>query len=105
MATKQEPCARGTIFVGFRSTARELFGEPGLVAIADHLSPEARHDTIERDVLAVEWLPERHVMGWYDAVHSKLSAQVVAGTNTFQPFRLPVATRPPEAVQGIPGRN
>jgi hypothetical protein len=45
------------------------------------------------------------LLGWYGPVHSKLTASVQPGPNVLQPFRLAAVTRPPEAVQGIPGKN
>ena len=48
---------------------------------------------------------EDKLLGWYSAVHSKLNAIVKPGDNTFPPFKLPAVTRPPAAVEGIPGRN
>jgi hypothetical protein len=45
------------------------------------------------------------LLGWYTAVHSKLTAEVRAGSNTLQAFKLPKKTSPPEAVAGVPGRN
>jgi hypothetical protein len=44
-------------------------------------------------------------LGWYDAVHTTLTAHIKPGDNTLPTFKLPVVTRPPEAVQGVPGRN
>ena len=67
MANLVEPCARGIIFVGFRIAADDVFGAAGLARLASLLDVEARRETLERDVLAVEWLPERYVMSWYDA--------------------------------------
>jgi len=48
---------------------------------------------------------EDRLLGWYDAAHTKLSAQVKAGENTIPPFDLPIQTAPPEASRGVPGRN
>jgi 5-hydroxyisourate hydrolase-like protein (transthyretin family) len=45
------------------------------------------------------------LLGWYDVVNSKLTAQIQSGSNTLPTFNLPRKTQPPEAVQGIPGRN
>jgi hypothetical protein len=45
------------------------------------------------------------LLGWYGPVHSKLTAQVQPGPNVLPPFKLAAVTRPPEAVQGIPGKN
>ncbi len=45
------------------------------------------------------------LLGWYGPVHSKLTAQVVAGTNTIPPFKLAAVGKPPGEVQGVPGKN
>jgi hypothetical protein len=45
------------------------------------------------------------LLGWYGPVHSKLTAEVKAGSNTLSPFKLPAVTKPPGEVQGIPGKN
>src|SRR4051794_35168375 len=44
-------------------------------------------------------------MGWYDAAHSKLTAQVKEGSNELPAIRVPAISRPPQASQGVPGRN
>lgn len=44
-------------------------------------------------------------LGWYDGVHSKLTVRIKAGENRLAEFRLPVVNRPPDAVEGVPGRN
>lgn len=45
------------------------------------------------------------LLGWYDVAHSKLTAEVKPGANDLPAFNLPAATRPPEALEGVPGRN
>jgi hypothetical protein len=45
------------------------------------------------------------LLGWYDAVHSQLTVNIKAGNNVLPTFKLPIVTRPPEASQGVPGRN
>lgn len=45
------------------------------------------------------------LLGWYGPVHSKLTAQVQPGSNALPSFRIAAVTKPPEAVQGIPGKN
>jgi hypothetical protein len=45
------------------------------------------------------------LLGWFNGVHSKLTANVKTGTNTLPAFKLNSINRPPEAVNGIPGRN
>lgn len=45
------------------------------------------------------------LMGWYDGVHSKESAQIKEGQNELPPIRIRAISKPPHASQGIPGRN
>ena len=45
------------------------------------------------------------LLGWYTAVHSPLTAEIRPGSNELEPFRLPVKSKPPEAAEGVPGRN
>jgi hypothetical protein len=45
------------------------------------------------------------LMGWFDALHSKLTAQVKTGPNELPVIRIKAVTKPPEAMQGVPGRN
>jgi hypothetical protein len=48
---------------------------------------------------------EDRLLGWYSGVHSKLTVQVKPGTNQLPEMRLPAVTKPPAAVEGVPGRN
>lgn len=48
---------------------------------------------------------EDRFLGWYNAVHSKLAVEVKGEVNVLPPFRLPVRTRPPAAIEGVPGKN
>jgi hypothetical protein len=59
--------------------------------------PEIQEDEEEPDT--------DRLLGWYTAVHSKLSVEIRPGPNTLEPFKLPARTKPPEAAEGIPGRN
>ena len=43
--------------------------------------------------------------GWYDAMHSPLSAKVKAGTNDLPPYKIPKITRAAGESEGVPGRN
>lgn len=45
------------------------------------------------------------LLGWYSAVHSQLTTDIKPEENRLPVFNLPVVTRPPDAVQGVPGRN
>jgi hypothetical protein len=45
------------------------------------------------------------LLGWYDAAHSKLTAHVKTGDNLIPPIELPARSTPPQASQGVPGRN
>ena len=65
-----QPCARGTIFVGFKHAVHGVWGEHGVASVAAALSPEVRSQTLERVVLNTEWLPESYVLAWYEALWS-----------------------------------
>ncbi len=67
-APPAEPCCRKTPFLGFRAAARTLWGEAGIKAIAERIEPEAAAATVHPVMISDEWLPERFVMAWYDAV-------------------------------------
>ena len=45
------------------------------------------------------------LMGWHDAVHSKLTARIKAGDNALPAFKLARVTQPPGQAEGVPGRN
>ena len=45
------------------------------------------------------------LLGWYGPVHSKLTAQVVAGSNSIPPIKLNAVTKPPGVSEGVPGKN
>jgi hypothetical protein len=63
-----EPAARRTLFAASRAAATELWGDDGIAQIAERLPEDARRDTIESVVVTTEWLPERYMMAWYEAV-------------------------------------
>src|SRR5690242_11418888 len=65
-----EPCARRTIFVGFRRAALALWGEAGLAEIGQLLPEEVRVATVDNVVIVGEWQPERYVLAWYEAAMS-----------------------------------
>jgi len=44
-------------------------------------------------------------LGWYDAMHSTLTVRIKPQPNVLEPFKIPQISRPPEASQGVPGRN
>jgi hypothetical protein len=48
---------------------------------------------------------EDKLLGWYTAVHSKLTAHIKAGPNQLPTFNLPYQKYPPPEARGIPGRN
>ncbi len=48
---------------------------------------------------------EDRLLGWYDVAHSSLTVKVIANELTLPTINLPPVKGPPEAVQGIPGRN
>lgn len=45
------------------------------------------------------------LLGWYGPVHSKLTAQVVAGSNSIPPIKLNAVSKSPGVVEGVPGKN
>jgi hypothetical protein len=62
------PCARGTIFVGFKHAVESVWGAYGIAQVARALPPAVRSDTLENVVVNTQWLPETHVLAWYDAL-------------------------------------
>ncbi len=62
------PCARGTIFVGFRHAVDSIWGARGLAQVSEHLPEEVRRATLENVVVNTEWIPETHVVAWYEAL-------------------------------------
>jgi hypothetical protein len=67
-ATAYTMRARGTIFVGFRQAVLDIFGQDGLQALSALLPVDVRYDTIDTLLVSSEWLPEAHVMAWYEAL-------------------------------------
>jgi len=45
------------------------------------------------------------LLGWYDAAHSKLTAQIKPGENALPPIKVVATKKLPDEVEGIPGRN
>jgi hypothetical protein len=45
------------------------------------------------------------LLGWYNPSRSQLTAQIKAGENQLPVIRIPPISRPPQASQGVPGRN
>jgi hypothetical protein len=66
-ASARGPCARRTILASFRSAALDLWGPDGLRRIGEAMPEASRRATVEPVVLADEWIPEEHVMAWYEA--------------------------------------
>ena len=64
-----EPCAAQRVFVASRSAAMALYGDAGLRDIAERLPEDAR-PLAESALIAEQWLPERFVMAWQEAVWS-----------------------------------
>jgi hypothetical protein len=60
--------AKHSVFVASRQAAVDLWGQAGLDAIGALLPDDARRDTVESALVAVEWLPERYVLAWHEAV-------------------------------------
>jgi hypothetical protein len=65
--TSGEPTARRTIFAAFRHAAVDRFGEAGVRAIAERMTPECRAACIDAVVLSADFLPEKYVLEWYQA--------------------------------------
>ena len=63
-----EMLARGTIFVGFRAAVLDLWGARGMEHLASRLPPDVRRDTVSNLVVSTQWLPETHVLAWYEAL-------------------------------------
>jgi hypothetical protein len=65
--------------------------------------------------VALIWPPETkedeeppdtdRLMGWFDPAHTTLSAHIKSGSNELPTISIPLLKGPPEALQGIPGRN
>ena len=68
MGAGTEPCAGQRVFVASRAAAVELWGDGGLVEIAERLPPDARGALIDSAIITDPWLPERFVMAWQEAV-------------------------------------
>jgi len=64
------PKARGTIFVGFKQAVEGLWGAAGLRSVAQLLPVDVRYDTVDTVLVNMEWLPETHVLAWYEALWS-----------------------------------
>jgi hypothetical protein len=45
------------------------------------------------------------LLGWYDAAHTKFTANIVAGDNALPAYKLSRVSSPPPVSEGIPGRN
>jgi hypothetical protein len=59
--------------------------------------PEASEDAEESDA--------DRLLGWYGPVRSKLTAQIKPGSNDLAAIHLARVSNPPEASEGVPGRN
>ena len=64
----REPCGRGVILRSLRAAAREMWGDEGLRIIAANLADEVRAATLDHRVTRGDWLPERYVVAWHEAV-------------------------------------
>jgi hypothetical protein len=45
------------------------------------------------------------LLGWYDALHSRISVRVKSGSNEVPAIDIPRISSPPPSSQGVPGRN
>ena len=89
----ERPHVEVTLHDGTRFALHSLRPEPGFGLVTLCPFPEGEEATTDR------------LLGWYSAVHSRLTAHIKPEENTLPTFNLPVVTRPPDAVQGVPGRN
>jgi len=65
-----EPCARTTQLLAFRSAAVTLWGTPGWQDALELLSVETREALVTDGlVVAVGWVPERHLMELAEAIY------------------------------------
>lgn len=62
-----EPCARGTIFIGFRKSATDLWGPKVLTQLRAKMPEDTAKAALDGVVVSTDMLPERHVMAWYSA--------------------------------------
>ena len=67
-AVGDDPCARGTIFVGFKHAVEAIWGKQGLDTVAAALPSDVRVQTLETVVVNTQWLPEAFVLSWYEAL-------------------------------------
>jgi hypothetical protein len=63
-----DSCARGTILIAFREAVHELYGNEGLERVSAALPKAVRAATIEEMLVGVQWLPEEHVVAWFEAL-------------------------------------
>jgi hypothetical protein len=63
-----ESAARGTILLAFREAVLERYGSQGLADVAQRLPRDVRAATLDNLLLDVTWMPETHVLAWYDAL-------------------------------------
>lgn len=54
--------------MAMREAAVELWGPDALRQIGERMSEQARRETIKPTAIVPEWLPEAHLMEWYEAV-------------------------------------
>jgi len=59
--------------------------------------PDKSGDTEESDT--------DRLLGWYDAAHSRLTAQIKSGANDLKTISLSPVSSAPAASEGVPGRN
>jgi hypothetical protein len=63
----QEPCVRRPTFVAMRTAAVELWGPGALRLLGERMPERARRETVKPTAIVPEWLPEIHLMAWYEA--------------------------------------
>lgn len=69
------PHARGTLVAGALSAVKDLWGEPGIAQLREHLPPEARRALCDEIVLPVAWYPETYFEACCDIVWRSLAGE------------------------------
>jgi len=60
--------ARHSVFVASRAAVLELFGADGLKQISELVPVEIKRAIVDSPLIAGDWLPERWVIAWQEAV-------------------------------------
>jgi hypothetical protein len=63
-----EQRTKGIVLHAMRLAVLDVWGEAGLADVAPRISAENRRDTMDRSASPLEWLPERYLVEWHEAV-------------------------------------